>query len=595
MSGDEEIKKISKGIRATADPASDDVVSDESNRVIEDQDQAPDPALEETAAGDEAPGSDGYGDEPSPPWEDPDQIPDPTLDGMADDDEAPSPDDYAGEEPPLWEDPDQAPDPALEDMGFAEEAPRPDDDDGEPQPWDEQDQAPDPALEGLEAGEDVPEAEAEPASASPGKMSYAAISRKRINRGQKFQRTKTMAIILGIIFILMFIFVFGSNMRKKQETATDMGKAGKVYIPEMVRREGDRTSVETEIPPDVYAYDPRNDDEILKDLDKKREDEHVAPVPQEPVRQTSQGGYAAPSTNRNPLQKAVTRMPWNGSGQTTQAQDNGASPSPFGQMPTPEQYIAQLQQRGAALGTQTGGMYGGQAAGMPNSYSAQNMQSDKERFAGAGSGTAGGYQWNSEYSLWRGTIIPAVLETGLNSDLPGAVIARVTRNVYSSLDGKYLLIPEGSRLYATYNSNISYSQRRVQIAWSTLIRPDGLEITLGNMQGVDLQGYTGAKGWVDEHFFEYLKAMGIISVFSIANGELDNSLQQLNSSPYTDQIISENRNVINQLGGKLIDRALDIQPTVRVRPGTEVNVLTNMTIELPPLEPYPVTQKYERR
>jgi type IV secretory pathway VirB10-like protein len=109
-----------------------------------------------------------------------------------------------------------------------------------------------------------------------------------------------------------------------------------------------------------------------------------------------------------------------------------------------------------------------------------------------------------------------------------------------------------------------------------------------------MQGVTGQDGRVDYHFFEYLKAMGVISVFSIANGELDNSLKQLNSTSYTDQLVAENRTVINQLGAKMIDRALDIQPTIRVSQGVEVNIITNVTIELPPMAPYSVTQKYTR-
>jgi type IV secretion system protein VirB10 len=285
-------------------------------------------------------------------------------------------------------------------------------------------------------------------------------------------------------------------------------------------------------------------------------------------------------------------MPWNENGQAPAVAGNGTAVAlSYGQLPSPEQYLAQVQQRSALAGQNPGTAYGG---GIPTSYTSQNMQSEKERFAGTGAGAAGVYQWNSEYTLWKGTVIPAVLETGINSDLPGAVIARVTKNVYSSLDGRYLLIPEGSRLYAMYNSNISYNQSRVQIAWNTLIRPDGLEIALGNMQGIDLQGYTGQKGTVNEHFFEYLKAMGIISAFTVANGELDNQMQSMGTSSYTDQVVSENRNVINQLAGKLIDRALDIQPTITVKQGTEINVLTNVTIEIPPLEPYPAVKKYQR-
>ncbi len=210
--------------------------------------------------------------------------------------------------------------------------------------------------------------------------------------------------------------------------------------------------------------------------------------------------------------------------------------------------------------------------------------------AGAGAG-----QWNSPLALYKGTVIPAVLETGINTDLPGAVIARVTRNVYSSLDGRYLLIPSGTRLYATYNSSVSYAQNRVQVAWNTLIRPDGYEMSLGNMAGVDPQGFSGYGARRNEHFFEYLKAMGIISAFTIAAGELDTSLDSMGASnTYTENLIAENRSVVNQLGAKIIDRALDIQPTLTVKQGTQVLIITNTTLTLPPLEAPEVTQRYVR-
>jgi type IV secretion system protein VirB10 len=442
-------------------------------------------------------------------------------------------------------------------------------------------EAADPALADMEdenredeLSADIPP-ESENAPPPSAKKSYADIEKKRINRGQRFERNRTMIVILSIIGCLMLVFILGTKIKKRDKKTTDIGKAGKIYIPDMIRRE---PSASSETPPEeIYTYD-LSDEELLENLPFEEEDTHAAPVRQE---------YAAPTTNRNPLQKSVSRMPWNG-----QSAAAARVPSlPMG----PEEYLAQLQQRGNQLAGMVPGTVSGPAAMETQSgYAAQNMQTAKERFASTGTGSAGNYQWNSGYALFKGTIIPAVLETGINSDLPGAIIARVTRNVYSSLDGKYLLIPEGSRLYAMYNSNISYSQKRVQIAWTTLIRPDGLEISLGNMQGVDVRGYTGQKGFVNDHFFEYLKAMGIISVFSIANGELDNSLKEMDSSSYADQLVSENRNVINRLAGKLIDRALDIQPTIRVKQGTEVNVLTNVTLELPPLEPYPVTSPYRR-
>jgi type IV secretion system protein VirB10 len=429
------------------------------------------------------------------------------------------------------------------------------------------------------------------------KQSYEASSGepgRPINRAQRFDRSKTLIVLFSVVVALMLIFIIVPKIRKPAAAASPIDRAGKVYIPDMITR---APAPANQMPKTTGAalppeQDNLSDEQILADLEQEMKggEQNVAPVYQsQAVSQTQQsaGESSRPTTNRNPLQKAVTHIPRN-QGQTAQPASNGGNDNPYAQfgLPLKSDYVSQAQQ----AQQQYQAAYAGS-----NSFQIQNNQSDKQQFASTNAGNAGPFQWNSDYSLFKGTIIPAVLETGINSDLPGAVIARVTKNVYSSLDGKYLLIPEGSRLYAMYNSSISYSQRRVQIAWTTLIRPDGFEFSLGNMQAVDLRGFTGQSGAIDEHYFEYLKAMGVISAFSIANGELDNSLSSLNESSYTDQLIAENRAVINQLGAKLIDRALDIQPTITVAQGTQVNVLTNVTIELPPMDPYPVTQKYIRK
>ena len=147
------------------------------------------------------------------------------------------------------------------------------------------------------------------------------------------------------------------------------------------------------------------------------------------------------------------------------------------------------------------------------SYNEQNMQDNKQSFYASGRNdeATGGF-WID--TLWNGSIIPGVLIT---ESIPtfGDIQARVTENIYDSLTGKKLLIPQGSVLIASYNSSVSFAQKRVQIAWNTLIRPDGYQLSLGNMNGVDAEGYSGTQGKVDEHLFQYVKAAGIISAFTI--------------------------------------------------------------------------------
>ncbi|MBX4336628.1 TrbI/VirB10 family protein, partial [Bartonella raoultii] len=92
-----------------------------------------------------------------------------------------------------------------------------------------------------------------------------------------------------------------------------------------------------------------------------------------------------------------------------------------------------------------------------------------------------------------GTIIPSIMISGINSDLPGQIIAQVRESVYDSATGQNVLIPLGSRLIGTYDSRVSTGQKRALIAWSRVIYPDGSSLSLGNMPGTDQSGYAGFK------------------------------------------------------------------------------------------------------
>lgn len=217
------------------------------------------------------------------------------------------------------------------------------------------------------------------------------------------------------------------------------------------------------------------------------------------------------------------------------------------------------------------------------SYEIQNMQDNKQAFYRENQDSYATGYYVAKDTIWTGSIIPAVLLTGITTDGPGQIKAQVTENVFDSLTGKTLLIPQGTILIAEYNSSISYAQKRVQIAWNTLIRPDGYQLNLGNMNGVDKEGYSGIGGRVSDHFFEYVKAMGVISAFTLINGEFDNQLKKLQNE-YAANMLQQNQTVINQLGAKMIDRALDIQPTIFVKNGQQVNIFVNKNISLPPFK-----------
>ena len=139
-----------------------------------------------------------------------------------------------------------------------------------------------------------------------------------------------------------------------------------------------------------------------------------------------------------------------------------------------------------------------QYASNNNSYAQQNDQSGKNSFYNQNRGNVSG-QWLPLNSIWQGTIFDATLTSDICTDLPGECTAVITKNIYSSQDGRYLLIPQNSKLLGSYNSSISYSQSRVQVGWHTLIRPDGYMVNLGNFNATDKKGASGLKGRINDH------------------------------------------------------------------------------------------------
>ena len=230
-----------------------------------------------------------------------------------------------------------------------------------------------------------------------------------------------------------------------------------------------------------------------------------------------------------------------------------------------------------------------------NSYATQNDQAGKNSFYnnGRNASNVGQGEYLNLNTLWQGSIFEAVLTSELNTDLPGEITARIAKNIYSSQDGRYLLIPQNSVLYGSYNSSISYSQSRVQVVWHTLVRPDGYQVQLGAMNGTDAKGASGLKGFVNDHPLAYLKAIGLMSVFSIVNSEFQSTMGNTNNE-YVQNILANTQEVTAELGDKLIDRAMNVQPTIKIKAGTKINIVVNQNLSLPPCEDIPVTQVYRR-
>lgn len=133
----------------------------------------------------------------------------------------------------------------------------------------------------------------------------------------------------------------------------------------------------------------------------------------------------------------------------------------------------------------------------------------------------------SPFQVMAGSIISASLVTGINSDLPGTVVAQVTENVYDTVSGKYLLIPQGSRLIGTYDSVIAFHQSRALLVWQRIILPNGSSVQIENLPATDASGYAGLADKVDFHTWQLLKGVvlstmiGVGTELSLGNQESD--------------------------------------------------------------------------
>lgn len=206
----------------------------------------------------------------------------------------------------------------------------------------------------------------------------------------------------------------------------------------------------------------------------------------------------------------------------------------------------------------------------------------KERFASAldrsgDHNSAGLAAPLSPNSLLAGSIIAASLITGLNSDLPGMVTAQVTQNVFDTVTGSTLLVPQGARLIGKYDSVVAFGQRRALVIWQRLILPDGSSLRLDNMPATDAAGYAGLADRVDFHTWALLKGVGVATMLGVGS-----ELTISGESDLVQAIRESAQSNTARAGDQITQRNLDIQPTITIRPGAPVRVLVTRDLILAP-------------
>jgi type IV secretion system protein VirB10 len=255
----------------------------------------------------------------------------------------------------------------------------------------------------------------------------------------------------------------------------------------------------------------------------------------------------------------------------------------------------------------------------PNAAFAERLRMAKEAFGGGqafanlgngggnvqlaaadGSASSGGYdqfaktskedRWKLDaqpeaprtgFELRAGSLIPAVLVSGINSDIPGAILAQVSQSVYDTATGHHLLIPQGSRLFGTYDNGVIHGQERLLVAWQRIVFPDGKALDIGAMPGSDSVGYAGFQDKVNHH---YARIFGSALLMSLITAGVDMSQDDTgrtgdarNASSALSEALGQQ---LGQAASQLIMKNLNIAPTIEIRPGFVFNVVATKDISM---------------
>lgn len=192
----------------------------------------------------------------------------------------------------------------------------------------------------------------------------------------------------------------------------------------------------------------------------------------------------------------------------------------------------------------------------------------------------------SPYELLQGSVIPAVLETGIKSDIAGQVKAVVEHPVYNSLNGASVLIPAGATLVGTYKSGAAMGQNRVAVMWTRVEFPNGTYMQLGKLTGSSPSGYAGFHDLVNDHTWEIFKNALLLSLIDMGTAIASPQSSSSNTTGVTgDEALQDGEQSLVQTFGQaetqLFQKYVNIAPTITIRPGYLFNVVVAKDLVFP--------------
>ncbi len=186
-----------------------------------------------------------------------------------------------------------------------------------------------------------------------------------------------------------------------------------------------------------------------------------------------------------------------------------------------------------------------------------------------------------DYALLAGSFMPAMMVHGISSDLPGELSAMITENVYDSVKGENLLIPQGTKVNGIYDSQVAFGQNRLMVIWTRLIFPDGKTFDLGAMGGANQDGQAGFKDKVNNHYFRTFGSAFLTAI--IGSGMQLSQPKSKNGSVGNDAQETITANIAEKTGSTaqgVIGKMLNVQPTLEIDAGYRFNIKVNKDMVL---------------
>jgi len=191
----------------------------------------------------------------------------------------------------------------------------------------------------------------------------------------------------------------------------------------------------------------------------------------------------------------------------------------------------------------------------------------------------------TRYELKAGAVIPAVMISGINSDLPGQILAQVSENIYDTATGRYLVIRQGSKLVGTYDNEVAFAQKRALVIWTKIVYPDASELELEGMPGADPAGYAGFKDKVNRHVARRIGAALLLTVFNLGAELTRQAGQTLRGFQTQSAVTAAVGQSVAELGREMVEKESEVPNTIQIRPGYRFNVMVNKDIAFK--SPYP--------